>query len=307
VGLNVADDAAVYRLDDEKALVFTADFFTPIVDDPGDFGAIAAANALSDVYAMGGRPILALNLVAFPMKKLPLEVLEAILAGGQSVAREAGVLVAGGHSIDDAEPKYGMAVVGLVEPGRVWTKDAGRAGDLLFLTKPLGTGIVTTAHKRDGAKAQDLAAAVASMRALNREATEAGRAAAIRCATDITGYGLLGHLREVCEASGVGARVSFGALPLLPGVLEYAARGFVPGGTRGNLAFASDAVAFAPTLGESERLVCADAQTSGGLLLAVAPEQAETLRAALATAGLPAREIGLLRPPQGGALIEVTP
>jgi selenide,water dikinase len=303
VGMNPADDAAVYRLDDAQALVFTTDFFTPIVDEPQDFGAIAAANALSDIYAMGGRPILALNLVAYPMKTLPLEVLSEILVGGGVVAREAGVVVAGGHSIDDAEPKYGMAVVGLVHPAEIWAKAGARPGDRLYLTKPLGTGIVTTALKRDGAHPDHLAAAVASMRRLNRAAMEAGRAAQVRCATDITGYGFLGHLLEVCRASGVRARVSAGALPLLPGVRDYILRGFIPGGTRANLAYAVEAVAFAPEVDEPSRILAADAQTSGGLLLAIPAERAAVLEQELAARGVLGAAVGEILPGGDGPVI----
>jgi selenide,water dikinase len=307
VGMNPADDAAVYRLDDGQALVFTVDFFTPIVDDPRDYGAIAAANSLSDVYAMGARPLLGLNLVAFPMKKLPLEVLSEILAGGADVAREAGVPVAGGHSIDDAEPKFGMAVVGLVPPGQAWTKDAARPGDRLVLTKPLGTGVVTTAHKRDQVAADDLAAAVASMRRLNKAAMEAGREAGVRCATDVTGYGLLGHLAEICRSSDVRARVHAGDLPLLPGARGYAERGLVPGGSRANLEFVSDVTHFEDAVDPTTRVLCADAQTSGGLLFALPPPRAQALHAALAARGVLAAPVGEILPPGGGPLIEVVP
>lgn len=292
VGMNPADDAAVYRLPSGEGLVFTADFFTPIVDSPEDFGAIAAANSLSDVYAMGGRPLLALNLVGFPLATLGHEILARILTGGATVAAEAGVLVAGGHSIDDAEPKYGMAVVGFVDPAAVWTKAGLRAGDRLFLTKPLGTGIVATAHKRDQVEAAHLDAAVASMRQLNRAAMDAGRAAGVHAATDITGYGLLGHLLEMCRASDVRARLRFDALPVLPGVRGYLARGIVPGGTRRNLEDCAPSVHFEERLGEEARLLCADAQTSGGLLLAVSPGRAAALSSLLSAANLWATEIG---------------
>ena len=292
VGMNPADDAAVYRLPSGEGLVFTADFFTPIVDSPEDFGGIAAANALSDVYAMGGRPFLALNLVGFPLATLSHDVLGRILRGGADVAAEAGVLIGGGHSIDDAEPKYGMAVVGFVDPDAAWTKAGLRAGDRLFLTKALGTGIIATAHKRDQVEAPHLDAAVSSMRQLNRAAMEAGRASGVRAATDITGYGLLGHLLEMCRASHVGARLRFDALPILPGVHAYLDRGIVPGGTRRNLEDVADHVRFAPRLREADRLLCADAQTSGGLLLAVAPALAPDLAQALMRAGVIAAEIG---------------
>lgn len=298
--MNPADDAAVYRLPGGDGLVFTADFFTPIVDDPEAYGAIAAANALSDVYAMGGRPLLALNLVGFPLKTLGHDVLAAILAGGARVAAEAGAIIAGGHSIDDAEPKYGMAVVGLVDPALVWTKAGLRAGDRLYLTKALGTGIVATAHKRDGVSESDLAAAVASMTTLNRAAMEAGRAAGVHAATDVTGYGLVGHLLEMCRHSQVAATLWSSALPLLPGVLGYVRAGFVPGGTRRNLEDAGDAVGFADGVSEELRLVAADAQTSGGLLLAISPARAAALEAALAERGVLVAPIGAVVAPEPG-------
>jgi len=300
--MDPADDAAVYRLPGGDAIVFTADFFTPIVDDPEDFGAIAAANAMSDVYAMGGRPLLALNLVGFPLKTLGHEVLAKILAGGAAVAREAGVLVAGGHSIDDAEPKYGMAVVGMVDPESVWKKSGLRTGDRLFLTKPLGTGIVATAHKRGVVDDADLRAAVASMRTLNRAAMEAGRAAGVHAATDITGYGLLGHLLEMCRGAGQRAAIDSSALPVLPGVRRYIDDGVVPGGTRNNLADASSSVAFAAALDETTRILCADAQTSGGLLLAVSADAAPRLRAELAARQVLVAEIGEVLGPAEGAV-----
>ena len=268
VGAAEADDAAVLRLDDERALVFTTDFFTPIVDDPGDWGRIAAANALSDVYAMGGRPVLALNLTAWPGETLPLSVLADVLRGGASVAAGAGCLVVGGHTIDDPEPKYGMAVVGLASPARLFTIDAARPGDTLVLTKAIGTGVVATAHKRGAASDAALAAAVASMTSLNAAASEAALACGVVAATDVTGFSLLGHLHRMLRASGCSAVVEAGSVPLLPGALELTSAGYVSGGTRNNIAYLEPWAAFAPEVPESVAVLLQDAQTSGGLLLA---------------------------------------
>src|SRR6202012_939372 len=237
VGAAEGDDAAVMRLDDERALVLTTDFFTPIVDDARDWGRIAAANALSDVYAMGGRPLMGLNLTAWPGETLPLSVLADVLRGGASVAAAAGCLVVGGHTIDDPEPKYGMAVVGLASPGRLFTIDAARPGDTLVLTKANGTGGVATAHKRGAAPAGVLAAAVASMTKLNAAASEAALAAGGSAATDVTGFSLLGHLHRMLRASGAAVVVSGGGGPLLPGARELTAAGYVSGGTRKNMAY----------------------------------------------------------------------
>jgi selenide,water dikinase len=263
VGAAEGDDAAVLRLDDERALVLTTDFFTPIVDDPGDWGRIAAANALSDVYAMGGRPLLALNLTAWPGETLPLSILADVLRGGASVAASAGCLVVGGHTIDDPEPKYGMAVTGLADPAALLRNDAGRAGDALTLTKPLGLGVLNNRHKATG---ETFPQAIATMVALNREAATAALAAGLRCATDITGFGLLGHLYKLARASGVAAVVDAAAVPYLDGARASVAAGFVPGGTRRNLAWVTPDLT--ATVGEDELLLLADAQTSGGLLCA---------------------------------------
>ena len=270
VGAAEADDAAVLRLDDERALVFTTDFFTPIVDDPRDWGAIAAANALSDVYAMGGRPVLALNLTAWPGETLPLSILADVLRGGASVAASAGCLVVGGHTIDDPEPKYGMAVVGLASPTRLFTIDAARPGDTLVLTKAIGTGVVATAHKRGAAAPDVLAAAVASMTTLNAAASEAALAAGVVAATDVTGFSLLGHLHRMLRASGAAAVVSAAAVPLLPGALELTAAGYVSGGTRNNMAYLEPWASIAASVPADVAVLLQDAQTSGGLLLASA-------------------------------------
>jgi len=272
VGLDPADDAAVYKLSEELALVQTLDFFTPIVDDPRDFGRIAAANALSDVYAMGARPLLALNIVAFSLERLGGEVLAEILAGGAEVAAAAGIAIGGGHSIDDPEPKYGMTVSGVVHPDELLTTAGARPGDDLYLTKPVGGGLVTTAAKRGLAEPAWVQAAVAAMTTLNAEAAAAARAAGAHALTDVTGFGLLGHLHEICEASGVGAEIDAAAVPALPGALELAASGKAEaGGSRRN---AEDAERFTTWSGEvtpERRALLTDAMTSGGLLAAVPP------------------------------------
>jgi selenide, water dikinase len=274
VGPQTRDDAAVYRISDEIAVVQTADFFTPIVDDPYDFGRVAAANALSDVYAMGGEPRLALNLVAFPLAELGRDVLENILQGGAGIAAEAGVAIAGGHSIDDPEPKYGMAVTGVVDPNRFVTNSGARPGDALHLTKPLGAGLITTAAKRGLADDELVAAAVETMTELNRAAARAALEAGATAMTDVTGFGLLGHLHEICEASGVAARVDADAVPAIEGALSLAEdESCHAGGSRRNAEYAAGFTAFADGVPEPHRFLLADAMTSGGLLLAVPPER----------------------------------
>jgi selenide,water dikinase len=281
VGFDTSDDAAVYRLRPDLAIVVTTDFFTPIVDDPFDWGRIAATNALSDVYAMGGTPLLALNLVAWPREGLPFDLLARVLDGGAAVMRDAGALIAGGHSIDDAEPKYGLAVVGTVHPDRVLTNAGARPGDALVLTKPIGLGVISTALKRDAAPDALVATAVAVMTTLNAGARDAAAeiGAAVHAATDITGFGLLGHLREMCAGSGVSAEIDATAVPVIDGVRDLLAAGMVAGGTQRNHAFVSDTVDFG-ALSESEQMLLADAQTSGGLLLAVDPDAVDALVAA---------------------------
>lgn len=291
VDANTADDAAVYRIDADRALMATVDFFTPIVDDPYDFGRIAAANALSDIYAMGGRPLFALNLVAFPRAHLDEGILGEIVRGGGEIARQAGVAVIGGHSLDDPEPKYGMCVIGEAPAERVVRNSTGRAGDRLVLTKPIGTGVISTALKRDAADPAALDAAVRSMTTLNRGAAEAMLRAQAHAATDITGFGLLGHLREMARASRLAARVRAAAVPLLPSALELASQDFFPGGTRRNFADLQDAVRWSPALPQPLRLLLCDAQTSGGLLIAVAPERVGELLADLQDAGTPAAAV----------------
>jgi selenide,water dikinase len=278
VGFDYADDAGVYKLRDDLAIVQTVDFFTPIVDDPYDFGRIAAANAISDVYAMGATPVSALNLVAFSLDELGSEVLGSILRGGADVALEAGVAIIGGHSIDDREPKYGLAVTGVVHPDSLVTNAGGRPGDALVLTKPLGAGAVTTALKR-GLDAP-LEEAVAVMTTLNRDASRAALAAGVHALTDVTGFGLLGHLHELALASGCAAEVEAAAVPAIDGVLPLLERSdslAVAGGTRRNRAHAEEFAAFAPGVPEARRWLVCDAMTSGGLLAAVPSERAGSI------------------------------
>ena len=289
VGFDTADDAGVYRVRDDLAIVSTADFFTPIVDDPYDFGRIAACNALSDVYAMGGDPICALNLVAFSIEQIGGDVLAEILRGGAAIATEAGIAIVGGHSIDDAEPKYGMAVTGVVHPDELLTNRGARAGDALVLTKPLGAGAVATAVKR-GLPAP-LAEAVAVMSTLNRDASRAAREAGAHGMTDVTGFGLLGHLHELALASGVAAEVQAAAIPAIDGVLDLLAdEAAVAGGTRRNRTHAETFAAFGSDVPEARRWLACDAMTSGGLLVALAPEAADQVPGAVIgrlTAGEP--------------------
>jgi len=285
------DDAAVFRLTADRAIVATVDFFTPIVDDAYDFGRIAAANAFSDVYAMGATPLLALNLVGWPRDVLPYDLLGEVLRGGADVARAAGAFVLGGHSIDDPEPKYGMAVIGEVHPDRIVTNAGAQPGDALVLTKPIGTGVLTTALKRDLLSEPELAPAVAAMTTLNAAAARAMLAVGVHAATDVTGFGLLGHLHSLLEASGAAAEVTAQAVPLLPQARDMAARGAVPGGTQRNLASLADSVNFAGAVEETTRVLLCDAQTSGGLLIAVAPGSAAALVAALEREQAPAAAV----------------
>jgi selenide,water dikinase len=300
VGAAEGDDAAVLRLDDERALVLTTDFFTPIVDDPGDWGRIAAANALSDVYAMGGRPVIALNLAAWPGGTLPLSMLADVLRGGASVAAQAGCLVVGGHTIDDPEPKYGMAVVGLAAPDRLFTIDQARPGDTLVLTKGIGTGVVATAHKRGAAAPDVLAAAVTSMTTLNAAASEAALAAGVTAATDVTGFSLLGHLHRMLRASGASATLSAAAVPLLPGARELTAAGYVSGGTRNNMAYLEAWASISAEVPGDVAVLLRDAQTSGGLLLASSAPDA--LVAELTSRGTTAAVIGRVTPGDPGRI-----
>jgi len=305
VDASTRDDAAVYQLTPDRAIVATVDFFTPIVDDAYDFGRIAAANAFSDVYAMGATPLLGLNLVGWPRDKLPYELLGDVLRGGADIAKEAGAFVLGGHSVDDPEPKYGMVAIGEVHPHRVVTLARARAGDALVLTKPIGTGVLTTALKRDLATAPDISAAVKSMATLNAGAARAMRATGggVHAATDVTGFGLLGHLHNMLAASRLAAEIDAAVVPLFPNAVALVARGAISGGTQRNREWLSPEVKFAAGVPEPIRVLLFDAQTSGGLLIAVDPDRAGALLAALEREGTPAAvTIGRLARGVAGAI-----
>ena len=298
VGLSPADDAAVYKLDDERALVFTVDFFPPVVDDPRDFGAIAAANALNDVFAMGGSPLLALSVAAFP-EELPTSVLAEVLAGADETVRAAGALLAGGHTIRDSEPKYGLAVVGTVHPDGVWAKSSAVPGDALFLTKPLGTGLVLHGAKRGLVGEAELAEAVRWMRMLNRDAAEAVRPFTPSAVTDVTGFGLLGHAHETASRSGVRIVLDAGALTALPGALEVVRAAEVTGGDRRNREFAGEHVDVAEGVAEDVVALAWDPQTSGGLLVSLPKERGAVLQATFDAAGLFLARIGTVEEGSG--------
>ena len=285
VGPSTNDDAAIYRLRPDLAIVQTVDFFPPVVDDPFTFGEIAVANALSDVYAMGGTPLLGLNIVAFPAK-LPWQVLAKILQGGAAKAAEAGVLVVGGHTVDDKEPKYGMAVTGIVTPGEEVTNAGARLGDILVLTKPIGTGVITTAGKAGEVDERVMAEAIEAMSALNGPAARAMVEVGVNACTDVTGFGLLGHLREMAEGCGLTARVEARAVPLLTGVRQLAEAGHVPGGSKRNLASVDRVTDWADNVDAITRVLLADAQTSGGLLIAVPPNRLGALTDRLQAEGV---------------------
>lgn len=290
VGLENPDDAGVYKVTDEVAIVQTVDFFTPIVDDPYAFGQIAAANSLSDVYAMGGRPITVMNLVGFPIGKLPHAVLSEILRGGADKVREAGAVILGGHSIDDPEPKFGLSVTGVVRPDRIGAKAGARPGDRLVLTKPIGMGTITTAIKRGLVPPALEAEAIRVMSTLNN-LVEVLEPFQISGMTDITGFGLLGHAWEMARESKVGMRLNAGQVPVIPAAWEYARQGIWPGGTRKNRLWLEGQVDFAREVDETERLMLCDPATSGGLFIAVAPERTDALVAALKAAGTLAAEV----------------
>jgi len=299
-------DAAVYRLSDELALVKTVDYITPIVDDPFAFGAIAAANALSDIYAVGARPVLALNLVGFPVKTLPLSMLDEILAGGAAKLAEAGVALGGGHSIEDFEPKYGLSVTGIVHPGRMVTNAGARPGDVLVLTKPLGLGIITTGIDRGLVTDGAIAAVTAVMSQLNRAASEVMLAVGVHACTDVSGFGLLGHLRELVEASGVGARIHAGQVPVLPEAWDLARQGAIPDGSHNNARFLARFVDWAPGISAETQAILCDAQTSGGLLIAAPADKGAALLAQLHQAGVTGSVVGEIVPGARGR-IQVTP
>ena len=290
VGLNPADDAAVYKLDDERAIVFTLDFFPPLVDGPADFGSIAAANALNDVFAMGGTPLLALSIAAFP-EELPVAVLGEVIAAAEAQVREAGALLAGGHTLRDPEPKYGLAVVGMVHPDGVWAKSSARPGDALFLTKPLGTGLVLHGEKRGLAGEAELDAAVSWMKTLNRDAADALRPFSPSAVTDVTGFGLFGHAHEMAERSGVRLELEAASWPALDGALEVARQGERTGGDPRNREFAGAHIELDGTSDELAALGY-DPQTSGGLLIALPAERGLLLQAAFDARGVFLRRIG---------------
>jgi selenide, water dikinase len=281
VGLKTSDDAGVYQLSRDLALVQTVDFFTPIVDDAYDFGRIAATNALSDVYAMGGTPVTALNIAAFPVDTLDDGILRRILEGGAVVAAAAGVVILGGHTVKDDEPKYGMAVTGTIHPGRVVSNAGARPGDHLLLTKPIGAGILTTARRRDGIPESDLAPAIAEMTRLNVAARDSMLAHNAHAATDVTGFGLLGHAMEVARASHVGVEIDAASVPIFPRVLELIDLDYVPSGTESNLTYHSEFTSFADHVGGTIRVALSDAMTSGGLLISAEPNDIRAMYAEL--------------------------
>ena len=284
MGAETGDDAAVYRINDETALIVTVDFFPPITDDPYEFGAIAAANSLSDVYAMGGKPLIALNVVGFPAS-LDKDILGRTLQGGYAKAAEAECLIVGGHTVDDPEPKYGLSVIGVVEPGKQVSNAGAQAGDVLVLSKPIGTGIITTAGKQGVVDPDVMSGAVETMAALNRPGAVAMQRVGVNAATDVTGFGLMGHLKSMVKGSGVAAEVNLSAIPVLPGTRQLLDQGVAPGGTHRNLSSVEDVVTWDEGLSDEDRLLLCDAQTSGGLLISVPAARCDALVAALREEG----------------------
>ena len=278
IGFESSDDCAVVPIDDENYLLQSVDFFTPIVDDPFTFGQIAAANSLSDIYAMGGTPTHALNIAEFPSEDLPLDILSQIMYGGLDIAKKADILILGRHTIKDPVPKYGLVVTGRVEKGNLTLNSTAKAGDVLILTKPLGSGIIATAIKKGEVHSSIVDEAVNIMTHLNNGAANAMNAVGVNACTDITGYGLLGHLLEMCQASGVSAVLEFNDIPLIEGTFELVQNGFIPGGTKRNLDHVSSQVDFSKNISPEQQFILADAQTSGGLLISVANENAEELQ-----------------------------
>lgn len=285
VGTETSDDAAVYQISDDNALIVTVDFFPPIVDDPFTFGAIAAANSLSDIYAMGGKPLLALNIVGFPVE-LPKEILGEVLRGGSAKAEEAGCLIVGGHTVDDKEPKYGLAAIGVIAPGKQVTNAAARPGDFLVLTKPLGTGIITTANKQGLAPPQALDEAILTMSTLNKAASEAMMKIGVNACCDITGFGLMGHLKEMVIGSGVMARIHLSNVPVIEGVWDLLESGIAPGGTHRNLDGMGEEIRWHTSISRNARLLLCDAQTSGGLLISVDSKKLDSLLKELEFSGV---------------------
>ena len=304
VGVDTADDAAVYLLNDQTAIVQTVDFFTPVVDDPFQFGVVAAVNSLSDIYAMGGKPLFALSVVGFPSNRLPISVLEEILKGAQAVAEEAGIVIIGGHTVDDTEPKFGLTVTGVIDPRKVMTNRNARSGDVLVLTKPLGTGILSTAMKQDLLTAEQAHILFKTMATLNRTAAEAMLAVGVNACTDITGFGLLGHLMEMMNGSHTAAEIEAGKVPILPGAVELVAAGAVPGGTRDNHSFTEPFTGYDEKVSMTHRVILNDAQTSGGLLISVPQDRAGILLELLLEKGVKgAVAIGRVIPDQQPRLL----
>ena len=281
IGFESSEDCAVFPLDEKHFLIQSVDFFTPIVDDPFTFGQIAATNSLSDIYAMGGEPLYALNIAEFPSDDLPLDILSQILDGGLDVAKIAGIPILGGHTLKDPVPKYGMVVTGRVEKDNLTLNSTAKAGDVLILTKPLGLGIISTAIKKDKSPDFIVDEAVKTMTHLNKGAAEAMNAIGVHACTDVTGYGVLGHLLEMCKGSNVSVTLEFNEIPLIQGVYELAQKGFIPGGTKRNLDYVSSQVNFSKNISQEQQYLLADAQTSGGLLISVAKEKAEDLQKTL--------------------------
>jgi len=291
VGLNTGDDAAVYKLTSEIAIVQTVDVFTPVVDDPYEFGKVAAANSLSDVYAMGGRPIMALSIIGFPIRTLPTSQMTAILRGGIDKAKEAGIYIVGGHSIDDPQPKYGLCVTGLVHPDRIYRNSSVCCGDLLILTKPIGSGILTAAIKKQSLSREGVRELVTVMASLNRASAEAMVEVGASAATDVTGFGLLGHLVEMLGSSGLAAKIRLSEVPVMQSARELVRRGICPGGTKRNLDYYAPNIQWHSRIEEHDRLLLADAQTSGGLLISVPASRAAALVHALAQRGVATRAV----------------
>jgi selenide,water dikinase len=286
VGIDTSDDAGVYKLTEDLALVQTVDYFTPVVDDPYMFGQIAAANALSDIYAMGGTPMTALNVVGFPIAKLDQQILAEILRGGADKVREAGAVIIGGHSIDDRDPKYGLAVTGVVHPKALWTNTGAKPGDVLVLTKPIGIGILTTAIKRSAVTAEEIERVQEVMTTLNKTAAEVGKEFPVHACTDITGFGLLGHCLEMARGSGVGMEVDASRVPILPRTHELAEQGVVPGGTKKNMAWLEGHVQYAESVDTITRIILCDAVTSGGLLFSIPENEADNFVSRLQEKGV---------------------
>lgn len=292
VGNEYFDDAGVVRFNGDTGIVTTVDYFTPVVDDPIDFGRIAAANALSDIYAMGATPISALNIVGFPEKKLPLEILVDILKGGAEICDLAKMPIVGGHTIKSDEPFFGLAVTGQVDVTKMMTNAGCKAGDLLYLTKPLGSGLITTAAKNGKAKGEIIEKAIAIMAALNRDASEAAKIAEVVAATDVTGYGFMGHLMEMMVASGTSSIVDYSAVPLMDGVIELAAIGIFPGGSNANFMYADQSTHWDDKMNFNEKKILCDAQTSGGLILSVSKDKSAELESALTARRIPVCRVG---------------